>query len=92
MVEMCPRRSIDPWPLLLCNFGVWGVGMFYRKCMLVIDGKYKNDDGLSIGRMCQESTRSLLGRQCRARSTRSKYATMDLIEDFLMNVKFEPKV
>jgi hypothetical protein len=27
------------------------VGMFYRKHMLVIDGKYNNDDGLSTGRM-----------------------------------------
>ena len=27
------------------------VGMFYRQCMLVIDGKYNSDDGLSIGRM-----------------------------------------
>jgi hypothetical protein len=26
------------------------VGMFYKQCMLVIDGKYNNDDGLSIGR------------------------------------------
>jgi hypothetical protein len=25
------------------------VGMFYRQRMLVIDGKYNNDDGLSIG-------------------------------------------
>jgi hypothetical protein len=24
------------------------VGMFYRKCMLVIDGNYNNDDGLNI--------------------------------------------
>jgi hypothetical protein len=23
------------------------VGMFYRQCMLVIDGNYNNDDGLS---------------------------------------------
>jgi hypothetical protein len=23
------------------------VGMFYRQCILFIDGKYKNDDGLS---------------------------------------------
>jgi hypothetical protein len=27
------------------------VGMFYRQSMLVIDGKYNNDDGLGIGRM-----------------------------------------
>jgi hypothetical protein len=27
------------------------VGMFYRQHMLVIDRKYNNDDGLSIGRM-----------------------------------------
>jgi hypothetical protein len=27
------------------------VGMFYRQRMLVIDGKYNNDDGLSTGRM-----------------------------------------
>jgi hypothetical protein len=27
------------------------VGRFYRQCMLVIDGKYNSDDGLSIGRM-----------------------------------------
>jgi hypothetical protein len=28
------------------------VGMFYRQRMLVIDGKYNNDDGLSTGIMC----------------------------------------
>jgi hypothetical protein len=27
------------------------VGMFYRQCMLVIDGKYNNDDGLSTAAM-----------------------------------------
>jgi hypothetical protein len=27
------------------------VGMFYRQYMLVIDGKYNNDDDLSTGRM-----------------------------------------
>ena len=27
------------------------VGMFYRQCMLVIDGKYNSDDGLSIAAM-----------------------------------------
>jgi hypothetical protein len=53
---------------------VFGVGMFYRECMLVIDGKYINDDDLSTGRMCQAGTRSLLGRRCRASSTRSEYA------------------
>ena len=37
------------------------VGMFYKQCMLVIDGKYNNDDGLSIGRMYQAGSRSLLG-------------------------------
>jgi hypothetical protein len=60
--------------------------------MLVIDGKYNNDDGLSTGRMCQAGTRSLLGRRCRASSTRSEYAAMDLIEDFPMNVRSEPEV
>jgi hypothetical protein len=45
------------------------VGIFYRQCMLVIDGKYSSDDGLSTGRMCQAGTRSLLGRCCRERST-----------------------
>jgi hypothetical protein len=29
----------------------YDVGMFYRQRMLVIDGKYNKDDGLSIGRM-----------------------------------------
>jgi hypothetical protein len=42
------------------------VGMFYRKRMLFIDGKYNNDDGLSIGIMCQVGTRSILGRRSRA--------------------------
>jgi hypothetical protein len=60
--------------------------------MLVIDGKYKKDDGLSTGRMCQAGTRSILGRCCRASSTRSEYATMDLIEYFLMNIRYEPEV
>jgi hypothetical protein len=50
------------------------VGMFYRQCMLVIDGKYNNDDGLSTGRMCQVGSRSLLGRRCRASSSKSEYA------------------
>jgi hypothetical protein len=27
--------------------------MFYRQYILVIDGKYNNDDGLSTGRMCE---------------------------------------
>ena len=44
------------------------VGMFYRKRMLVIDGKYNNDDGLSIGIMCQAGTRSILGRHNRESS------------------------
>jgi hypothetical protein len=73
-------------------FEILFVGMFYRQCMLVIDGKYNNDDGLSTGRMCQAGTRSLLGRRCRASSTRSEYAAMDLIEDFPMNVRYEPEV
>jgi hypothetical protein len=61
--------------------------MFYRQCILVID-----DDGLSIGRMCQAGSRSLLGRRCRASSTRSEYAAMDLIEISSMNVRSEPEV
>jgi hypothetical protein len=44
------------------------VGMFYRQRMLVIDGKYNNDDGLSTGTMCQAGTRSILGRRSRASS------------------------
>jgi hypothetical protein len=44
------------------------VGMFYRQRMLVIDGKYNNDDGLSTGTMCQVGTRSILGRRSRASS------------------------
>jgi hypothetical protein len=46
--------------------------MFYRQCILVIDGKYNNDDGLSIGRMCQAGTKSILGRRSRASSIRSE--------------------
>jgi hypothetical protein len=46
------------------------VGMFYRQCMLVIDGKYNSDNDLSTGRMCQAGTRSLLGRRCRTGLTR----------------------
>ena len=38
--------------------------------MLVIDGKYKNDDGLSTGRMCKVGTRSILGRRSRESSIR----------------------
>jgi hypothetical protein len=38
------------------------VGMFYKQHMLVIDGKYSNDDGLSTSIMCQVSTKSILGR------------------------------
>ena len=48
------------------------VGMFYRQRMLVIDGKYSSDDGLSIGRMCQVGTKSIFGRSCRASSIRSE--------------------
>ena len=48
------------------------VGMFYRQHMLVIDGKYNSDDGLSIGRMCQVGTKSILGRHSRASSIRSE--------------------
>jgi hypothetical protein len=44
------------------------VGMFYRQCMLVIDGKYNSDDGLSTGIMCQVGTRSILGRHSRESS------------------------
>jgi hypothetical protein len=47
---------------------VWCVGMFYRQRMLVIEGKYSNDDGLSTGIMCQAGTRSILGRRSRASS------------------------
>jgi hypothetical protein len=60
--------------------------------MLVIDGKYISDDGFNTRRMCQGGTRSLLGRHCRESSTRSKYVTMDLIEDFPMNARSEPEV
>jgi hypothetical protein len=35
--------------------------MFYRQRMLVIDGKYSSDDGLSTSTMCQVGTRSILG-------------------------------
>jgi hypothetical protein len=49
--------------------------------MLVIDGKYRNNDVLSIGRMCQTGKRSLSGRRCKAILTRSEYAMMDLIEN-----------
>jgi hypothetical protein len=44
------------------------VGMFYMYLMLVIDGKYKKNDGLSTGIMCQAGTRSILGRRSRASS------------------------
>jgi hypothetical protein len=44
------------------------VGMFYRQRMLVIEGKYNNDDGLSKGIMFQVGTRSILGRRSRASS------------------------
>jgi hypothetical protein len=44
------------------------VGMFYRQRMLVIDGKYSSDDGLSTSIMCQAGTRSILGRCSRASS------------------------
>jgi hypothetical protein len=48
------------------------VGMFYMQRILVIDGKYNNDDGLSTGRMCQAGSRSILGRCNRASSIRSE--------------------
>jgi hypothetical protein len=44
------------------------VGMFYRQHILFIDGKYNIYDGLSTGIMCQEGTKSILGRRSRASS------------------------
>jgi hypothetical protein len=44
------------------------VGMFYRQRMLVIDGKYNNDDGLSTDKMCQVGTKIILGRRSRESS------------------------
>jgi hypothetical protein len=46
-------------------------GMFYRQRILVIDGKYNNNDGLSTGRMCQAGTRSILGKRSRESLIRS---------------------
>jgi hypothetical protein len=46
------------------------VGMFYRQCILVIDVKYNNDDGLSTRRMCQAGTRIILGRSSKEISIR----------------------
>jgi hypothetical protein len=46
------------------------VGMFYRQYMLVIDGKYNNDNDLSTGRVCQVGTRIHLGRRCSTGLTR----------------------
>jgi len=40
--------------------------------MLVIDGKYSNEDGTSTGRMQQTCIISILGRHCRATSIRSE--------------------
>jgi hypothetical protein len=48
-----------------CDKGT--IGMFYRQRMLAIEGKYNNDDGLSIGIMCQVGTKSILGRRSRER-------------------------
>jgi hypothetical protein len=48
------------------------VGMFYSQHILVIDGKYNNNDGLSTRRMCQAGTRNILGRRSRASLIRSK--------------------
>jgi hypothetical protein len=56
------------------------VGMFCRKRILVIDGKYNNDDGLSTGIMCQEGTRSILGRRSRANSLRSEVIVQRCLE------------
>jgi hypothetical protein len=58
------------------------VGMFYRQRMLVIDGKYNNDDGLSTGRMCQAGTKSILGRCCRASSIRSEEIVQRIVGMF----------
>ena len=72
------KRTGVPLLPLMPKGGI--VGMFYRQYMLVIDGKYNKNDDLSTGRMCQAGTKSLLGRRYRESSTRSEYATMDLIE------------
>jgi hypothetical protein len=57
-------------PKLKVGLG-YDVGMFYRQHMLVIDGKYNNNDGLSTGRMCQVGTISILGRRSRESSISS---------------------
>ena len=44
------------------------IGMFYRQGMLFIDGKYNNDDVLSIGIMFQAGTRSIFRRRSRESS------------------------
>jgi hypothetical protein len=62
------------------NFGKRSVGMFYRQRILVIDGKYNNNDGLSTGRICQVGTRSILGRCNRASSIRSKEIVQRCLE------------
>jgi hypothetical protein len=47
-VVMMMQSLTDPTPLLRCEVPLdHVVGMFYRQHMLVIDGKYNNDDGLS---------------------------------------------
>jgi hypothetical protein len=56
------HAEVVGWTSLSAKWQVKNVGMFYRQCMLLIDGKYNSDDGLSTGRMCQVGSRSLLGR------------------------------
>jgi hypothetical protein len=51
---------LDNYLILFVISSAHIVGMFYRQRMLVIDGKYRNDDGLSTGIMCQVGTRSIL--------------------------------
>ena len=55
-LTLMPKWEKRVWVPLLPSMPKWEiVGMFYRKCILVIDGKYNNDDVLSTGIMCQRA-------------------------------------
>jgi hypothetical protein len=52
--------------------------MFNRQHMLVIDGKYSSEDGMSTRR----SIRSILGRRCRASSISSEEIVQRIVGRF----------
>jgi len=56
--------------------------MFYKQRMIYIGGKYNSNNGLSTDKMCQASTRSILGR-C---SRESSKILDEIVQRFIQSV------